>query len=118
MVLQPADYTEFLANTEKSVGSYLKRIAENLTATSQLEVRYEFFTGEPASIIVDRAKALNVDAIVMSTHGRSGFSRWLFGSVTQKVLNAMPCPVLVVPGAKKVSTQERAAIEGAIPAKA
>ena len=33
----------------------------------------------------------------MSTHGRSGINRLIFGSVTMKVLSEAPCPVLVVP---------------------
>ena len=46
----------------------------------------------------------------MSTHGRSGFSKWLFGSVTQKVLSAMPCPVIVIPGYDELvaPTEEKA----------
>jgi len=57
--------------------------------------------GEPADIILKTAEELNVDAIVMSTHGRSGLSRWVFGSVTQKVLSAAHCPVMVVPNRGK-----------------
>ena len=53
--------------------------------------------GDPATVIVETAQKLHVDAIVMSTHGRSGLSRWLFGSVTQKVLAASCCPVFVIP---------------------
>ena len=52
--------------------------------------------GDEASVIVDTAAAQNVDLIVMSTHGRSGFSHWYFGSVTEKVLQSAPCPVLVL----------------------
>lgn len=53
--------------------------------------------GEAAESILEVAEELKVDAIVMSTHGRSGITRWVFGSVTQKVLNAANCPVLVIP---------------------
>lgn len=48
-------------------------------------------------MIVDRAKAS--DLVVMGTHGRSGFNRLLLGSVTEKVLRVVPCPVLTVPPA-------------------
>ncbi|HIP73453.1 MAG TPA: universal stress protein [Anaerolineae bacterium] len=60
----------------------------------QWEVRVE--SGDPASVIVDMAQEEGVDLIVMSTHGRSGISRWLLGSVTEKVLCQAPCPVLSV----------------------
>ncbi len=60
----------------------------------QWDARVEF--GDPASVIVDMAQEEGVDLIVMSTHGRSGISRWLLGSVTEKVLCQAPCPVLSV----------------------
>ena len=52
--------------------------------------------GDEAGVIVDTAVRENVDLIVMSTHGRSGFSRWMLGSVTERVLRQAPCPVLVI----------------------
>jgi nucleotide-binding universal stress UspA family protein len=55
-------------------------------------------SGDPAQLIVIRASELNVDAIVMCTHGRTGIQRWIHGSVTQGVMRQMPCPVVVVPG--------------------
>ncbi len=52
--------------------------------------------GDPASLIVDVAAEEAVDLIVMSTHGYSGFTRWMLGSVTEKVIRHVSCPVLVV----------------------
>jgi universal stress protein A len=52
--------------------------------------------GEPALEIVARAKESSVDAIVMGTHGRSGFKRLFMGSVAESVLRSAPCPVVVV----------------------
>lgn len=52
--------------------------------------------GHPADTILDYAGANGVDLIAMSTHGRSGINRWVFGSVTEKVLNAGDTAVLVV----------------------
>jgi nucleotide-binding universal stress UspA family protein len=48
------------------------------------------------SIIIDYAKANKMDLIVMSTHGRSGLSRWTLGSVTDKVVRHGGMPVLTV----------------------
>lgn len=56
----------------------------------------EIGSGDPAGEIVDLAAARRVDAIVMSTHGYSGLTRWAMGSVTEKVMRAATCPVLVV----------------------
>jgi nucleotide-binding universal stress UspA family protein len=52
----------------------------------------------PGKAIIHSAHDVHASAIVMSTHGRSGISRLLMGSVTQRVLSEAPCPVLVVPG--------------------
>lgn len=52
--------------------------------------------GDPASLIVDTAIAEKADLIVMSTHGRSGLDRFIMGSVTEKVLQKAPCPVLAL----------------------
>lgn len=47
--------------------------------------------------ILDEAKAVEADLLVMGTHGRTGFTRMLLGSVTERVLRQAPCPVLTVP---------------------
>lgn len=52
--------------------------------------------GQPAERILDYAKSNAIDLIAMSTHGRSGIGRWVFGSVTDKVLHAGDTAVLVV----------------------
>jgi nucleotide-binding universal stress UspA family protein len=55
--------------------------------------------GRAHEIIVCRARALPADLLVMGTHGRSGFNRLLLGSVAEKVLRQVACPVLTVPPA-------------------
>jgi nucleotide-binding universal stress UspA family protein len=47
--------------------------------------------------ILDQAKALSADLLVIGSHGRSGFERLLLGSVTEKVMRCAPCPTVVVP---------------------
>ncbi len=75
---------------------YLRHISKRL-ASSGARVDISVQVGRDADAIVEHAKELGVDAILMATHGRSGISRWLLGSVTQKVLHAAPCPVMVIP---------------------
>jgi len=53
--------------------------------------------GQPASHILDRAKSLPADMVVMGTHGTSGFQHLVLGSVTERVLRKATCPVLAVP---------------------
>jgi nucleotide-binding universal stress UspA family protein len=57
--------------------------------------------GEAAATIVDTARDTTTDLIVMSSHGYSGLSRWMLGSVTERVIRAAPCPVLVVRGRQR-----------------
>lgn len=52
--------------------------------------------GDAAGEILNAAKSGGFDLIAMSTHGRRGVSRWVFGSVTEKVLRHASVPLLVV----------------------
>ncbi len=52
--------------------------------------------GEPALSLVAFAAERGADAIVMGTHGHSGFKRFAMGSVAENVLRSAPCPVVVV----------------------
>ncbi|MBI2930071.1 MAG: universal stress protein [Planctomycetes bacterium] len=56
----------------------------------------EVLTGDPATEILEAARRMNPDVLAMTTHGRSGLSRWVFGSVTEKVLRHATVPLLVV----------------------
>jgi nucleotide-binding universal stress UspA family protein len=61
-------------------------------------VNYEhhYLTGVPCSAIVDFAADNHIDLIVMASHGRSGISRLLMGSIAEGVLRKATCPVLIV----------------------
>lgn len=52
--------------------------------------------GPAAESIVDYARVVGADLIAMTTHGRSGLGRVIFGSVAEAVLRLAPCPVLLV----------------------
>ena len=52
--------------------------------------------GDPATEIVAAAKEINADLIAMTTHGRSGLGRLLFGSVAEAVLRGSPIPVFLL----------------------
>jgi nucleotide-binding universal stress UspA family protein len=62
-----------------------------------IPVRIEVHEGRVVPEILERARAWPADVLVMGTHGRGGFERWILGSVTEKVLRKAPCPVLTVP---------------------
>jgi len=57
---------------------------------------HKLMIGDPAEAIVELAGKDHVDFIVMSTHGRTGLTRLLMGSVAEAVVRRAPCPVLTV----------------------
>jgi nucleotide-binding universal stress UspA family protein len=52
--------------------------------------------GDPVGRIIDYAADVNADLIVMATHGRTGLSHVLLGSVAEHVVRKAPCPVLTL----------------------
>lgn len=59
-------------------------------------VRPVIRTGSPSEQIVDLATSEHADLVVMGTHGRGGVSRVLLGSVADRVIRFVPCPVPTV----------------------
>jgi nucleotide-binding universal stress UspA family protein len=82
----------------------LRRFLEPAEAAG-ISVRAAILEGEAVAQILEQARHLPADLVVMGTHGRGGFHRWVLGSVTEKVLRTSPCPVLTV----------RRPAEGAVP---
>jgi nucleotide-binding universal stress UspA family protein len=75
--------------------SYLAAQATQLSAVG-LAVAAKVCTGHPAETIVQTAAECGSDLIVMATHGYSGVTRWMLGSVADKVSQATTVPVLLV----------------------
>jgi nucleotide-binding universal stress UspA family protein len=76
-------------------GDRLGRIAAGLAPIATM-VR-TMVAHDPARAIVAYASSHAIDLIVIGTHGRSGFSQVLLGSVAERVVRTAPCPVLTVP---------------------
>jgi nucleotide-binding universal stress UspA family protein len=70
--------------------------AAALLMAKSIEVKTVVLKGAPADAILAFAKQEAIDLIVMSTHGRTGFLRLVYGSVAESVLHHSPCPVLLV----------------------
>lgn len=77
-----------------------------------VKVREKVEIGIPDKNIVDRAKAEQTDLIVISTHGRTGLSHVLLGSVTEKVVRNAPCPVISVNPQRDAGLARKAAATG------
>ena len=86
---------EAVGKKEKQAQRYLGRIAKAMEAKG-IKVGTEVLLGDPAEEIVIYAKHPGCDLIVMSSHGRSGLSRWTHGNVADKVFRGSPVPVLMV----------------------
>ncbi len=82
--------------SRQSAEVYLATLAEELKERG-FKVRAKVKTGlQVASEIIDFAKESGVDLIVMCTHGHSGITLWVLGSVAQKVLTRAETPILLV----------------------
>jgi nucleotide-binding universal stress UspA family protein len=88
--------------SKQEMEQHKQRLAEFVAANSadlgaDLKIQQRIDLGQPYSAIVACAENEQIDLIIRSSHGRTGLSRMLIGSVTDKVLRGSPCPILVVP---------------------
>lgn len=81
-------------SVRKSLLSYLDHVAGPIK-NEGLEVSTTVLFGKAADNIVEYAEKNGIDLIAVSTHGRSGLGRWVFGNVTDKILHTGDVPVLV-----------------------
>jgi nucleotide-binding universal stress UspA family protein len=80
----------------KEKGQRYLNHAAKLAEKEGLKAEAILAKGEPHDQIVHFAKSKGVNMIVMGTYGRRGMKRILIGSVTERVIEYAPCPVLVV----------------------
>ena len=76
--------------------AYLDDLKTKLEAEGVRGVDVHVWYGPAAAAIVDAARLYGADLIVMSTHGRSGLGRVVFGSVAESVLRGTTVPILLV----------------------
>ena len=92
----PVPYTEEeIALLGKQAMDYLNQAGETLSGKGVV-VTTKVVMGNAADEIIRAADETNADLVAMSTHGRSGLSRWAFGSVADRVLRGGSKPVLVI----------------------
>ena len=87
-------YRDAQTKVQTEVEKYVSQVASKLKKDG-LNAKGVVVKGRAADEILDYATKKKVDIIVMSTHGRSGVSRWVIGSVADKVLRHSSIPVLV-----------------------
>lgn len=95
IALSEEDLKQIELQTYNEVQNYLAKITETLRS-KDIEVHSKAIKGKAAESIVDYARSINADLIIMATHGRSGISRWVWGSVADRILHASHTPVLLI----------------------
>ena len=74
---------------------YLSQLVQRLDFKG-VQLKTKVLTGKAADTLADYAEKNEFDLIVIATHGRSGISRWVWGSVAERILRSACVPVLMV----------------------
>ena len=85
---------------EKSAQANLNTLKNELLAEG-LAVESSFEIGNPADVILEKAAKLDVNLIIMGSHGKKGLSRLILGSIAESVVRKADCPVLIVKSNEK-----------------
>ncbi len=96
LVMTAGTYTpnDLMAQMRKDGDNLLTKL-KNLFQYEQPKTILE--EGNPGEIVIKQANKLRADTIVIGTHGRTGLSRLVMGSVAEEVIRHAQCPVLVIP---------------------
>jgi nucleotide-binding universal stress UspA family protein len=82
---------------------YLSHVAAAVKRDAGTEAETRLIKGDASGGILQAVRQHRPTLVVMTTHGRSGLGRWLFGSTTDEVLRHANVPVLVVPPSVRLS---------------
>jgi nucleotide-binding universal stress UspA family protein len=87
--IDPTDQKEDAFNYAKKI---LDPFFESQSVNWELLIRI----GQPTEEIIHLVNEKNINMVVTATHGRSGLKRFVIGSVTERLMRKLPCPLLVV----------------------
>jgi len=93
---------------EPSSERILKMLEQVVPSDPTVSFKHRLTIGDPAGEIVRIASEEGAEMIVLGTHGRSGMTRMLMGSVAEAVVRRAPCPVLVYRAAAETLVGRRA----------
>jgi len=91
----PEEMNRLESEGRKAAKEYLSRLLARVKYGGA-NVQSEILVGRPADRISEYAEKNGIDLIVMATHGRSGVSRWVWGSAADRILRSSCVPVLMV----------------------
>ena len=90
------DTSAFVEGDIVAAGKNLRSLIASVRNNEIERPHWKVRAGLPSHEIVETAKELDVDLIVIATHGYAGWKHFCIGSTAERVVRAAPCPVLVV----------------------
>ncbi len=94
---------EYLYSVPEPATAELKKLlSEVVPKDPNIPYEHHLLAGDPAEAIIRMAEQENIDMIVIGSHGRTGLTRLLMGSVAEAIVRRATCPVLTVKQASKV----------------
>jgi nucleotide-binding universal stress UspA family protein len=90
-----AEIKRYDEGRQSAAENYLDQLVSRLDY-GRVNIKAEVLAGKAAESLADYANRNKVDLIVIATHGRSGVSRWVWGSVADRLLHSSHAPVLMV----------------------
>ena len=103
---------EAMSVSDVAIADAQRLMGETVAKFEGMPVVGQVLLGNPARKIVEYASDHDVDLLVIGTHGRSGLSHLLMGSVAERVVRTAPCPVFTTrgPAALEIADDERGAV--------
>jgi nucleotide-binding universal stress UspA family protein len=93
----PLYQQELLKSAENDLSQVVaKKVPKKIKITREVKI------GTPAEVIIEFAREKNIDIIIMATHGRTGISRFMIGSVAEKTIRQSTIPLLIIPAASEM----------------
>ena len=97
---------KMLEEQEKSSAArYLKQVISRVKHGG-IKYKTDVLVGKVADRLVDYVDANEIDLVLIATHGRSGISRWVRGSIADRVLRSSRAPILMVRASGKMSGEK------------
>jgi nucleotide-binding universal stress UspA family protein len=92
---QDKDRRQIDEQRKKTAEAYLEKIIQKV-ALGETVPGYEVLEGSVAETLAAWAEQNDVDLIIIASHGRSGVSRWVMGSVADRILRSVCVPVMMI----------------------
>ncbi len=112
--MSAAELAAIQQQTDEWAQEYFDRLVKDLQGRG-IVVKTAIVEGPPSVVITQYAEENEVDLIVVCSRGRSGLSRWLMGSVADRVMRGATAPVLLVKAQKTGEAEESQGNPGSVP---